>query len=39
MAITYDYDATKELESKGQVLEFYQTFSGATVNFKAFLTT
>tara|TARA_R110001583_G_scaffold74729_9_gene206732 strand:- start:1046 stop:1855 length:810 start_codon:yes stop_codon:yes gene_type:complete len=39
MAVTYDYDATKELESKGQVLEFYQTFSGATVNFKAFLTT
>jgi hypothetical protein len=39
MATTYDYDTTTALESKGQVLEFYQTFSGATVNFKAFLTT
>ena len=39
MAVIYDYDGTDALESKGQVLEFYQTFSGATVNFKAFLTT
>lgn len=31
------YDPTDLLESKGQVLEFYQTFSGATVSFKAFL--
>ena len=38
MAETYEYDATNTLESKGQVLEFYQTFSGATVSFKAFLT-
>ena len=34
-----DYDATDLLEEKGQVLEFYQTFSGAEVAFKAFLTT
>ena len=33
------YDPTDTLESKGQVLEFYQTFSGATVSFKAFLDT
>jgi hypothetical protein len=38
MAETYEYDATNTLEAKGQVLEFYQTFSGATVSFKAFLT-
>ena len=31
------YDPTDILEQKGQVLEFYQTFSGATVSFKAFL--
>lgn len=31
------YDPTDLLEQKGQVLEFYQTFSGATVSFKAFL--
>ena len=31
------YDPTDLLEKKGQVLEFYQTFSGATVSFKAFL--
>ncbi len=30
-------DMTDALESKGQVLEFYQTFSGASVSFKAFL--
>ena len=34
-----DYDATDLLEEKGQVLEFYQTFSGAEVAFKAFLPT
>ena len=34
-----DYDTTDLLEEKGQVLEFYQTFSGAEVAFKAFLTT
>ena len=33
------YDPTDTLESKGQILEFYQTFSGATVSFKAFLDT
>ena len=33
------YDGAKVLEEKGQVLEFYQTFSGATVSFKAFLET
>ena len=33
------YDPSDTLESKGQVLEFYQTFSGATVSFKAFLDT
>ena len=31
------YDGAEILEQKGQVLEFYQTFSGATVSFKAFL--
>jgi len=30
-------DATDVLENKGHVLEFYQTFSGASVSFKAFL--
>jgi hypothetical protein len=30
------YDGAEILEQKGQVLEFYQTFSGATVSFKAF---
>ena len=34
-----EYDPTDALETKGQVLEFYQTFSGAEVSFKAFLTT
>lgn len=34
-----EYDTTDLLEEKGQVLEFYQTFSGAEVAFKAFLTT
>ena len=33
-----EYDPTDALETKGQVLEFYQTFSGAEVSFKAFLT-
>jgi len=33
------YDGAKVLEEKGQVLEFYQTFSGATVSFRAFLET
>jgi len=33
-----EYDPTDALEVKGQVLEFYQTFSGAEVSFKAFLT-
>ena len=33
------YDGAEILEQKGQVLEFYQTFSGATVSFKAFLET
>ena len=33
------YDPTDTLERKGQVLEFYQTFSGAQVSFKAFLET
>lgn len=32
------YDPSDLLASKGQVLEFYQTFSGATVVFKAFVT-
>jgi len=36
MAI-YNIDPTNTLENKGQVLEFYQTFSGASVSFKAFL--
>jgi len=36
---TFSNDASNALESKGQVLEFYQTFSGATVSFKAFLST
>ena len=36
MAI-YNIDASNNLETKGQVLEFYQTFSGASVSFKAFL--
>tara|TARA_Y100000592_G_scaffold70501_1_gene109670 strand:+ start:285 stop:1109 length:825 start_codon:yes stop_codon:yes gene_type:complete len=36
MAIN-DIDSTNLLEKKGQVLEFYQTFSGASVSFKAFL--
>ena len=39
MAQTYAYDPTDTLQAKGHVLEFYQTFSGATVHFKAFLTT
>ena len=38
MAI-YTTDASDTLEAKGQVLEFYQTFSGASVSFKAFLKT
>ena len=38
MAI-YNIDPTNTLEAKGQVLEFYQTFSGASVSFKAFLQT
>jgi hypothetical protein len=32
-----NYDPSNYLETKGQILEFYQTFSGATVSFKAFL--
>jgi hypothetical protein len=38
MAI-YNIDPSDALETKGQVLEFYQTFSGASVSFKAFLKT
>ena len=34
---TFSTDPSDVLESKGQILEFYQTFSGATVSFKAFL--
>ena len=37
--VSFSNDASDVLESKGQVLEFYQTFSGATVSFKAFLST
>jgi len=33
------YDGAQILEKKGQNLEFYQTFSGATVSFRAFLET
>jgi len=33
------YDPTDTLERKGQVLDFYQTFSGTQVSFKAFLET
>jgi hypothetical protein len=38
MAETYIYDPTDVLHAKGQSLQFYQTFSGASVSFKAFLT-
>ena len=33
-----DYDLTDILEEKGQTLQFYQTFAGIDVSFKAFLT-
>ena len=35
--VAFSTDPSDVLESKGQVLEFYQTFSGANVAFKAFL--